>query len=171
MKAKALGKYSRHRGEAALLVFVDVQIGPVNGGAEENGVCIPLDPDLILAARIDQPSLFLRANFFQQRSDIDAGTDELKVLHEAFPSLPSPVTIALYSVQGRWNCGGRAREPRLLSGRACAPARLHGCGGWQLRSTRRVRHAVPQWSASARCRERFPRAGSGACPDRRRPSR
>ena len=50
-------KNLRYGGEAALLVFVDVQIGPVNGGAQENRVGIPLDPDFILAAGIDQPSL------------------------------------------------------------------------------------------------------------------
>ena len=81
-------KSFRYGGEAALLVFVDVQIGPMNGGPEENSIGIPLDSDLILAACIDQPSLLPQANFFQQRSNIDTGTDELKVFHEAFPIFP-----------------------------------------------------------------------------------
>jgi hypothetical protein len=41
-----------------------------------------LDSDFILAACIDQPCILPRATFFQQRSDIDTGTDELKAPHE-----------------------------------------------------------------------------------------
>ena len=87
------GKILRYRGEAGLLVFVDVQIGPGNGGTEENGVGVPLHADFGLAAGIDQPGLFLGANFVQQRSDIDTGTDELEVLHAAFSCRGRPVCI------------------------------------------------------------------------------
>jgi hypothetical protein len=39
--------------------------------------------------------LFLRAHFFQERSDIYAGTDELEVFHEAFFLCPSRPDIVV----------------------------------------------------------------------------
>jgi hypothetical protein len=60
-----------------------MQIRPVNGRADENGIGFPLDADFILARGIDQPSLFLREDFFEQRSDVDTGTDEPKIFHGA----------------------------------------------------------------------------------------
>ena len=112
-------KVFRYGGEAALLVFVDLQIGPVGGGAEENSVCIPLDPDFILAACIDQPCILPQANFFQQRSDIDTGTDELKVFHEAFPFpvVTNPVCIIFFVSgfpKGTTGVAHAQRPPRRL---------------------------------------------------------
>jgi hypothetical protein len=103
-------KMLRYGGKAALLVFVDVQIGPVNSGTEEYSVCIPLHSDFILAARIDQPSLFARANFFQQGSDIDIGTDELKVIHEVFPFRAVTIIFSTCFPQG-WTGVSHVQHP------------------------------------------------------------
>jgi hypothetical protein len=91
-----------------------VQVGPVGGGSEEDGVGVALDADSILAAGVDQPGLFLRVHFFEQWSDIDTGTDELEVFHE-FPLARSSDTLYLLMQAAGQPEDRHANRPQLCS--------------------------------------------------------
>ena len=107
-------KQVRHGGEPGFLIFVDVQIGPVNGGSKEDRVGIALDADLILAAGIDQPRLLLRSDLLKERRDVDAGTDEFEV-NVANPGLYLKDAISPSSALAWWRPFSRATSRRLSS--------------------------------------------------------